>query len=114
MTEKTDLYILWTNDNILTAEKMVFMYAINSLKKDWWKHVTLIVWGATTRLVAENSDIQGLIKQARETGVHVSACKRCADLLGVTETLEELGIEVIYWGEPLTHLLKQNETLLTI
>jgi hypothetical protein len=32
----------------------------------------------------------------------------------VTETLEELGIELIYWGEPLTKLLRENGTLLSV
>ncbi len=44
----------------------------------------------------------------------MTACKACADQLGVTDSLEALGIEVIYWGAPLTKLLKENETLLTI
>jgi hypothetical protein len=30
------LYILWVNDNPITAEKMVFMYGINGLKRRWW------------------------------------------------------------------------------
>ena len=47
-------------------------------------------------------------------GVTVSACKACADQLGVTDALSELGIEVKYWGEPLTELLKSGEKLLTI
>jgi hypothetical protein len=34
--------------------------------------------------------------------------------LGVTEVLEKLGIEVKYWGEPLTEILKKNEPLLTV
>jgi len=46
--------------------------------------------------------------------VTVSACKACADQLGVTEALEEVGIEVKYWGEPLTEVLKAGEELLTI
>jgi len=114
MSEKTHLYVLWTNDNIMTAEKMVFMYTINSLKKGWWNDVTLIVWGATAKLVSENSSIQSLIKEANDAGVHVTACKACADQLGVTEDLEKLDIEVIYWGDPLTRILKNDETLLTI
>jgi hypothetical protein len=47
-------------------------------------------------------------------GVHVTACKACADQLGVTEKLEKLDIEVKYWGTPLTELLVNNEKLLTI
>jgi hypothetical protein len=111
---KTHLYVLWTNDNPVTAEKMVFMYTINSLIHHWWEKVTLIVWGATAQLVSEDAAMQAKIKEALEAGVHVTACKACADQLGVTETLEKLGIEVKYWGMPLTEVLKNNEHLLTI
>jgi hypothetical protein len=111
---KTHLYVLWTNDNPVTAEKMVFMYTINSLIHDWWEKVTLIIWGAPAKLVSEDADIQEKIKEALDAGVHISACKACADQLGVTETLEKLQIEVKYWGIPLTEILKNNEQLLTI
>ena len=114
MTEKTTLYILWTNDNVITAEKMVFMYGINAMRYGWWENVTLIVWGATAKLVAENERIQALIAEAREKGVYVTACKACADQLGVSETLETLGIDVEYLGIPLTNVLKNDEKLITI
>ena len=42
MSKKTHLYVLWTNGNPITAEKMIFMYTINSLIKGWWEKVTLI------------------------------------------------------------------------
>ncbi len=112
--KKTHLYVLWTNDNLLTAEKMVFMYTVNALIHKWWDEVTLIIWGATAKLVNEDLSIQKKIAEAREAGVHISACKACADQLGVTERLEKLQIEVKYWGVPLTELLKNNERLLTI
>jgi hypothetical protein len=112
--DKTHLYVLWTNDNPITAEKMVFMYTINSLKRGWWEKVTLIIWGATATLVSEDVTIQKKIKEALDTGVHITACKACADQLGVTEALEKQGIEVKYWGPPLTEVLKNNEHLLTI
>ena len=114
MEEKGHLYILWTNDDPVTAEKMVFMYGINALLKGWWDRVTLIIWGATAKLTAEDPDIQKKIEEALGAGVHVTACKACADQLGVTEKLEAMRIEVKYWGEPLTALLKNNEKLLTI
>jgi len=112
--DKTHLYVLWTNDNPVTAEKMVFMYTINALIHGWWDEVTLIVWGATAQLVSENASMQAQIKEALDKGVHVTACKACADQLGVTEKLKELDIEVKYWGLPLTEVLKNNEHLLTI
>jgi len=108
------LYILWTNDNLVTSEKMVFMYGINAKRHGWWENVTIIVWGATAKLAAENHDIQQLIGEAQLEGVHITACKACAKQLGVTETLKNLDIEVIYWGEPLTRVLKGDEKLITI
>ena len=111
---KTHLYVLWTNDDLIVAEKMVFMYTINSLINNWWDNVTLIIWGAPAKLVSENINIQAKIKEAQEAGIHVTACRACADQLGVTEALENLNIEVKYWGQPLTEILKNNEKLLTI
>ena len=114
MSEKKHLYVLWTNDNLITAEKMVFMYTVNSLVRGWWEKVTLIIWGATAKLVGENADIQKKVKEAMAAGVHVTACKACSDQLGVTQTLEDLKIEVKYWGVPLTEIIAKGEKLLTI
>ncbi len=93
---------------------MVFMYAINSLVKGWWEKVTLIVWGAPTKLVSEDEAIQQRVRKMLDAGVHVTACRACADQLGVTETLEKLNIEVKYRGMPLTEILKNDEALLMI
>jgi hypothetical protein len=40
--EKSHLYFLWTNDDVITAEKMVFIYAINSMTRRWWEKITHI------------------------------------------------------------------------
>lgn len=114
MSEITKLNILWTNADILTSEKMVMMYGINSKIKGWWDEVTIIIWGAPAKLVAENDLMQEKIRQALDAGVKVSACKACADQLGVTQKLLNLGVEVIYWGEPLTEILKEDGKLITI
>ncbi|MEJ2429034.1 MAG: DsrE family protein [Deltaproteobacteria bacterium] len=112
--DKLDLYVLWTNGNPITAEKMVFMYTINSLKHGWWENVTVIIWGASAKLVSEDVNIQKKIKEALDAGVNLTACKWCTDELGVTEKLEELGIDVKNWGSLLTEVLRNNEQLLTI
>jgi len=108
------LYILWTNADPVTADKMVFMYAINALAHGWWDEITLVVWGATAELVAGDAGIQERVREALDVGVDVSACKACADQLGVSEALESLQVEVKYWGLPLTELLKKGERLLTV
>jgi hypothetical protein len=114
MSEKTHLYLLWTNADPITADKMVFMYTINSLKYSWWEKVTLVIWGATAQLVNNDRHIQARIKEAQEVGVYVTACKACADQLGISKNLEALGIDVQYLGIALTNVLKNNEALLTI
>lgn len=114
MKNAEHLYILWVNDNPITAKEMVFMYGLNSLIYMWWEKITVIIWGATAKLAGENIEIQQQIRELSSSGVKFTACKSCADDLGVTETLENLGVEVIYWGEPLTEILKSGEKLLTI
>ncbi len=114
MQQPKHLHILWTTDNLMTVEKMVFMYAVNALRQGWWEHVTLIIWGAAAQLAGQNAEVQEKIEEARQAGVHVTACKACADQLGVSQTLESLGIEVKYWGKPLTDLLQGNLPLLTL
>ena len=114
MSEKNHLYVLWTSGDPVTADKMVFMYTINSLAHGWWEEVTLVIWGGSTKLVSENEAIQQRIKDAQDAGVYVTACKGCSDQLGVSEQLEELGVDVQYLGIALTNVLKNDEKLLTI
>jgi len=112
MEEK--LYILWTNDNLLTSKEMVLMYAKNSLVFDFWKEVTVIIWGATAKLVAENEEIQPILKECIDQGVKFIACKACAAHLNVEYKLEKLGVDVFYTGKYLTKLIKEKENLITI
>ena len=114
MSEKKHLYVLWTSGDPITADKMVFMYTINSMAHDWWEKVTLIIWGSSTQLVSENEAIQQRVRDALDAGVYVTACKGCSDQLGVSEQLEGLGVDVQYLGTALTNLLKNDEALLTI
>jgi|SRR6056297_1780054 len=114
MTEENKLYILWTNGSALTFKKMVSMYAYNSKKNNWWSKITIIIWGETTKLVDEDQEVQIHIKKLIESGVNVSACKACADELEVSNHLDQLGIELKYWGTPLTEIIKSKENLITI
>jgi hypothetical protein len=108
------LYILWTSGDPITAEKMVLMYALNSKLQAWWNEVTVVIWGASARLVAEKESIQQKIIDLLDAGVKVEACKACSDQIDVTTTLERLGVDVKYWGMDLTHVLKKSGNLITI
>lgn len=112
--EKKEFYILWTSDNIHTAEQMVFLYSIHALRKKWWDEVTIIIWGASAQVANRNPKIQSLIKKALEVGVKVSACSVCADQLQAYDKLEELGVELKPWGEDFTKLIQENKKLITV
>ena len=108
------LRILWTSDNPVTVEKMILMYAGASLKNGWWDDVTVIIWGASAALAVENDVVRAKIAEVQDRGVRFSACRACAEQLGVAEDLEAMGVEVIYWGEPLTEILRSDTALLTV
>jgi hypothetical protein len=111
---KDQLHILWTTGDPVTAEKMVLVYALNSHLKGWWSEVILVIWGASAKLVAHDEKIQMRLKDCKEAGIRVEACQACADQLCVTESLKTLGVEVKYYGESLTQILKSESKLLTI
>ncbi|MDR2736927.1 MAG: DsrE family protein [Gracilibacteraceae bacterium] len=79
-----------------------------------WDSVTVIVWGAPVKLVAENCDIQEEIRIAQHAGVKFSACVSCARRLGVMDKLHELGIEVLPWVEPFTDLVKSGQPVVYV
>lgn len=108
------LNILWTTDNKDTIFNMISMYAINSKTHDWWKQVNVIIWGASARLIGEDSQVQAEIIEMLNQGVSIEACKACSDNFGVTEILIKLGINVRYMGEPLTNYIKNGEKILTL
>ncbi len=108
------LNILWLNDNSDTAHLMVLMYATNTKKKGLWDEIDVIIWGASTKLVATDKSIQEKIKSAQEIGVRFCACVVCARELGVDDKIASLGINLEYMGEPLTQILKNDEKLLTV
>lgn len=112
--EEEHLYILWTNADPISARHMVMMYATNSMLHGWWKAVTVIIWGNTAKLAAENAIIQASMDAARHMGVEFTACIACAVNLGVKDKLEMLDVEVVPWGTQLTKLLKEKRNLLTL
>lgn len=109
-----DLHILWTNSNLVTSEHMVMMYAINSMLNRWWDKVTVILWGDVQNLVLKSEAIQLKMMLAKQAGVEFSACISCSRNLGITEKLEEMGIENVRWGERISLLQQEGKHLLSI
>ncbi len=110
---KEKLVILWTSGDRDVALKMVFMYAGNAPRNGWWDDITLIVWGPSARLLAEDQELQEKLTGLALEGVKLEACKACSDSYGVSDRLAGLGIDVKYMGEPLTAYLKEGCRVLT-
>ncbi|MGM0431302.1 MAG: DsrE family protein [Spirochaetota bacterium] len=111
MSEK--LVVLWTSGDREVAQHMVFMYTLNAKKRQWFDEVTLIVWGPSDKLLAEDAELQAGIRNMLDAGVRIECCLRCAENYGVVETLENLGIEVKLMGEPLSEYLKKGYRVLS-
>ena len=107
------LLIVWSSADPEVAHKMVFMYALNSIRKGWWEQVTLLVWGPSARLTSENKGIREALLRMKEAGVELIACKACADLYGVSPELEKIGIEVKYSGTYLSDFIKSGKKVIS-
>ena len=107
--EKTQLAVLWTRGDRETADTMVYMYVRNAKMNGWWRHITLIVWGPSARLLAEDPALREKTRELVAIGVEVKACVACADMLGVSESLRELGIAVKGMGLELTEYLQDED-----
>lgn len=108
------LVILWTSGDPEVALKMVFMYAGNSPRFEWWEDITLIVWGPSAKLLAENKELQEAVQAMASSGIKLEACKACSDMYGVSDELVECGISVKYMGDALTGYIKEGRHILTI
>jgi hypothetical protein len=108
------LVVLWTSGDRDVALNMVFMYTFNAKRRNWWNDVRLIVWGPSSKLLAEDVELQTEVSKMREAGVILEACKACADRYGVSDDLAQLGIDVRYMGVPLTEYLKEGRNVLAL
>ena len=107
------LVVVWTSDDPYVAERVALMYTHAAKTAGWFKDVTLIVWGPSAKLTAENVKIQEKLKAMQKDGVVIEACIACAEAYGIVEDLKKLGIDVKGMGKPLTDYLKSGAKVLT-
>ena len=107
------LVVLWTSGDPYVAERVAFMYTHAAKKNQWFKEVTLIVWGPSAKLISENQKLQEKVKAMQQDGVELQACIACASSYNVVEDLKALGFEVKGMGKPLTEYLKSDAKVLT-
>jgi len=107
------LVVLWTSDDPYVAERVAFMYTHAAKTAGWFSEVTLIIWGPSAKLAAENLKVQEKLKEMQEDGVVIEACVVCANAYGVTDDLKDMGFVVKGMGSPLTGYLKSGAKVLT-
>ncbi len=104
------LVVVWSSGDPDVAEKICFMYTNAAKAYNWFCDVTLIVWGPSAKLLTENKDLQKKLKSMQESGIKIEACIACANMYGVADKLEKMGIDVKGMGGPLSEYLKKENT----
>ena len=107
------LVVLWTSDDPYTAERVALMYTHLAKTTEWFKDVTLIIWGPSAKLVSENLKVQEKLKAMQNDGVVIEACIACANAYGISDDLKKFGFDVKNMGLPLTDYLKSGAKVLT-
>lgn len=107
------LVVVWSSDDPYVAEKVTFMYTHAAKTAGWFSDVTLIIWGPSAKLTAENIKIQEKLKAMQDDGVVIEACIACASSYGVDENLKNLGFDVKGMGTHLSRYLKSGAKVLT-
>lgn len=107
------LAVLWVSGDRDVAEKSCLMYTHAAKRNGWFDEVVLIVWGSSSKLLAEDEALQEKVKAMIADGVILEACISCSNSLGVTDELKGLGIDVKGMGVPLTSYLKSGYHVLT-
>ncbi len=107
------LVVVWTSDDPYVAERVALMYTHAAKTNNWFRDVTLVVWGPSAKLISENIKLQDKVKEMQKDGIVVEACIVCSNSYGVTEYLKKLGYDVKGMGKPLTDYLKSGAKVLT-
>ena len=92
---------------------MVLLYSSVILPRDYWDEAHLMIWGPSAKVLAEEPTLQEMLKKVQESGVKTSACVVCSDDYGVSEILENLGVETMHTGELLSEALQNDWKVIT-
>lgn len=107
------LVLVWSSDDVLVAERVALMFPHAAQKNSWFSEVTLVIWGPSAKLIANDASLQKKISEMRADGIKVEACIACATAYGVTDKLKALNYDVLPMGEPLAKYLKRGYQVLT-
>jgi hypothetical protein len=93
-----DVDVIWTG----------LFYAIKGTRNGFMDDLRLVLWGPAEKTIAENTEMQEMVKEYQGLGKPVFACKTCSDRYGVTEEMEKLGCVVDYVGSIVSQWMKEG------
>lgn len=109
------LLIVWKSENEIDIHNFIIPYAYNAKKQEWFEDVEVLIWGASQEKINQTPLIQQRVQNLVKNEILVKACKMCSDKLEATETLQSLGVEVVYTGVYLTEKLNDpNYKVITL
>ena len=106
---KNKLLIVWSSGEKEVAKKLILLYGSVMLPRSYWDEATIMIWGPSAKLLAEDEELQEQLKTVQATGVKFNACVVCTDDYGVSDKLKDLKIELIHTGEMLTQALQSDD-----
>lgn len=107
---KNKLLIVWSSGEVEVAKKLVLLYGSVMLERKYWDEATIMIWGPSAKILAQDKKLQEQMKVVHDSGVKFNACVVCTDDYGVSDKLRELGVQLIHTGEMLTEALQSDET----
>lgn len=107
--EPDKLMVVWSSGDKEVAQMVALTYPMVAKKNKMFAEVSILVWGASTKLLSKDAELQALLKKLKGMGIEILVCKWCADQYGVADKLTEMGLKVDYMGKTLTNSLKSDE-----
>ena len=83
------------------------MYASRTLAEGWMDKVKVIFFGPSERLLVEDENIAQIAKEICAVEKSI-ACKFISDRDGISEKIEDIGLEVDYVGTIISDLIKDG------
>lgn len=103
------LLIVWSSGEKEVAKKLVLLYGSVMLDRKYWDEATIMIWGPSAVILAQDEELQAQFKVVQDSGVKFNACVVCTDDYGVSDKLKELGVDLIHTGEMLTEALQSDD-----
>ncbi|NDV28126.1 DsrE family protein [Desulfovibrio sp. JC010] len=102
------LMVVWSSGDKEVAQKIALPYPMVAKEHGMFADISVLVWGASTKLLSEDAELQGFVKKLQDMGIKILVCKWCSDGYGVSDKLAKMGLEVDYMAQPLTQALKDK------